>query len=145
MSLIFSKVVFIDDDAIQNYLNGYSIKKLFKPATIEMLSFTDSEEGFRCITESCMDKNNPVAIFLDINMPVLSGWDILEKLDEMPPEDIEHLAIYLLSSSVDPADMKKATTIRSLTSFVVKPLNAKLNTIFADTLAHYKAASAVPR
>jgi len=60
-------------------------------------------------------------IFLDINMPGMSGWDFLEKLSELTVG--EHAYVVMVTSSINIADRKQAFTYQQVIDFVEKPLN----------------------
>ncbi len=73
---------------------------------------------------SVKDKENmPKIIFLDINMPVMNGWDFLEELNKVKHAFKELPGIYLLSSTVDPEDYTKAKKILLVKDFISKPLS----------------------
>ncbi len=73
----------------------------------------------------------PEIIFLDINMPVMNGWDFLEELDHINDSFIKMSRIYILSSTVDPEDYKRAKAFPAVVKFISKPLSKQ----FLDEIA----------
>ena len=76
----------------------------------------------------CFFKNyqgsEPVSLFLDLNMPGMSGWDFVKCFDEFD-ECLKRLVhIYIISSSIDPSDEARALANPNIISFVQKPLTA---------------------
>lgn len=65
----------------------------------------------------------PLIIFLDINMPVMNGWDFLEEFEKIKDDFQQLPRIYLLSSTVDPEDYKKAKKYSLVENFISKPLS----------------------
>jgi CheY-like chemotaxis protein len=64
----------------------------------------------------------PEVIFLDLNMPVMDGWDFLDEFRKLPaPVQVD---IYILSSSIDPADTTRAKQYAEVRDFLVKPLTS---------------------
>ena len=62
----------------------------------------------------------PQLIFLDLFMPEFSGWDFLDKYQNIPTTD--NTLLYVLSSSIDDADIEKARTYRMVTGYISKPV-----------------------
>lgn len=105
---------FIDDDVINNLLNERLLKKHFPE--ISCKTFSEAEKAFdELITNT---DQLPDALFLDINMPVMNGWDFL---DNMLSKNL-NLKVYMLTSSIDPKDQEKALGYHAVKDFISKPL-----------------------
>ena len=65
------------------------------------------------------DKN--FLVFLDLNMPVMSGWEFLKALEGKKAE--LNIEIHILTSSIDPGDQEHAAKFPLVSSFLVKPLD----------------------
>lgn len=115
------KFVLVDDDAISNMLSEIIIEDEFPKA--EIISFTDPKEGVHFFETAFSNLiSNKTFLFLDINMPLMSGWDFLEALKNKEIEMKNNIFIYMLSSSVNPDDLKKAKQNPNIVDFVEKPL-----------------------
>lgn len=68
----------------------------------------------------------PKIIFLDINMPVMNGWDFLEEFEKIKDRFASLPRIYLLSSTVDPEDYKRAKNFSLVKDFISKPLSKEV-------------------
>lgn len=64
----------------------------------------------------------PSVIFLDINMPVMNGWEFLENFSTIRHYFAEMPLIYVLSSTVDPEDSQRAESFGIVERFISKPL-----------------------
>ena len=56
-------------------------------------------------------------------MPHMDGWEVLEKIANVPGINFDHFAIFILSSSVAETDMKRAESIPHVTGYLQKPLS----------------------
>ncbi|WP_207493757.1 response regulator [Aridibaculum aurantiacum] len=68
-------------------------------------------------------KQFPEIIFLDINMPVMNGWDFLEEFEALKDMISPMPRIFILSSTVDPEDYKRAKSFTAVDNFISKPLS----------------------
>ncbi|MFD2586583.1 response regulator [Croceitalea marina] len=70
-------------------------------------------------------KNLPEIIFLDINMPIMNGWDFLEEFTKIPNLNKDKVQLYIVSSSVDPFDLQRAKQFELVYKYILKPILPK--------------------
>lgn len=114
----------IDDDEVYVHL----IKKIIKLKKLsdELLVFTNGQEAinyFKTFKEVTEDSCFPEIILLDLNMPVMDGWDFLENYNSMCLSKELKTMLYVVSSSIDPYEMEKARSLESVTDYLVKPVS----------------------
>jgi len=63
-----------------------------------------------------------IALFIDVNMPTMSGWEFLEYFEGLDDRVKSAIQIYILSSSVDERDLERALGNENVKAFLVKPL-----------------------
>ena len=64
----------------------------------------------------------PDILFLDLNMPIANGWKFLDEFAALEGKLDKEMDIYILSSSIDPEDHKKAESYSYVRQFISKPL-----------------------
>ena len=113
--------IVIDDDYINNVICQMIIQNELQATRIDI--FTTPQQGLDFINAkySSPQSNNAV-LFLDINMPALNGWDILELLRNSSEWVKRHLRTYMLSSSATPWDIQKAAADPLVSGYIEKPL-----------------------
>jgi CheY-like chemotaxis protein len=115
------KVLLIDDDKINNFLSTLIIKQS-KIAEVCKECF-NGQEAIDFLN-NINTETLPDVIFLDLNMPVLDGWQFLESFMLMEFHSL--IPIYILTSSNYDADMNKAKTYSVVKGYIVKPLKKEM-------------------
>ncbi len=118
--------VIIDDDSCHNIVCALSIKKALKPFNINITGFTNAAEGIQYLENHLSNSLQKTILLLDINMPVLSGWDALARIEAMPAAIKKNLVVYMLSSFVKASDKAKAFTFSCVNDCIEKPLSDHL-------------------
>lgn len=114
--------IIIDDDRINNSICRMLIGKIFKEVDIK--DFTIAQEGLEFMKKEYVKEDNKSAILLlDINMPIMSGWDFLVLFDELDENLKKKFNIYIVSSSIDYSDIEQAKSNRHVIGFLSKPLS----------------------
>ncbi len=99
--------IIVDDDPINNMLSTMAIETAIKEVSIR--AFEDPEAGLAFIQNNFVPDISPTILLLDLNMPTLTGWQFLEEYDKIDNLDKDDIKIFMLSSSLDPLDMRKST------------------------------------
>jgi CheY-like chemotaxis protein len=119
MAMCFKTCLLIDD----NYIDNFVTRKI-----IEGSNFAESIVVVRSATEAINSLRDglvkPDVIFLDVRMPLMSGFEFLDEYDKIGI-DKENIKIFMLSSSLDPLDLRKSTDNKYITQFIHKPLTQK--------------------
>ena len=120
-----NKIVLIDDDPINNFLNKSIISELVS-TDITVEDFLNPEDALEVlINQRNKDpKLLPDFIFLDINMPEMTGFEFLDLYIKNNLEK-EHTQVFILSSSLDPNDIQISKSYTIVKDFISKPLDAE--------------------
>ena len=129
------QIIFIDDDEINNLIGERIVNKTIVNK-LKLSSFVYADEGLSYIKSEALkiEENKLILIFLDINMPLLNGWQVLEQIELMGDILYNKLLIYMLSSSIDPNDRRKASENKLVREFIEKPLS---NNIILQIMKNY--------
>lgn len=119
------RIWIIDDDELFIMITRNNIRKSGIPVITE--DFKNGKDSLNVLKERVLSGENiPNIILLDLNMPLLDGWEFLDEFKHMPDESRRGIKIYICTSSIDPKDLKRAETISDVTSFLEKPVNTEV-------------------
>jgi len=109
----------IDDDDI----NIFIIKKIVEKTgyNVNMVSKANGLLAIEYLKETLGGALFPQLVLIDINMPVLNGWEFLDAYEEL--HVTQRVDMYMLSSSVYENDIEKAKTFAKVKGFISKPLS----------------------
>nr|WP_309756146.1 response regulator [Flavobacterium sp.] len=114
----------VDDDDIYQFTTSLLLKKT--DLVNKIIVFSNGLKAINFLKDEMGNKENiPDVLFLDINMPVMDGWEFLEEyllIKSMMPKTV---VIYMVSSSVNEKDVLKAKSIGALSGYMVKPISSQ--------------------
>ena len=117
-----SKVFIIDDDSIHQRIAQIMIEKhnLFD----SYKSYTDAQQALNFLRDHPKDTSAlPDVILLDLNMPVIDGWDFLDMFEQLNKDLKKKIRIFIVTSSVDEKDKLRSQTYSTVCGFISKPLS----------------------
>lgn len=126
MTQKISSILLIDDDQSTNFLHQIILQEHvgFKNVLI-----ADSGKKALTMIQDFADHQlaMPEIIFLDLNMPGVDGWDFLSEYKQICEEHhIQKSIIYILTTSINPDDFKRAEKIEEVSGFRNKPLTEEM-------------------
>ncbi|NVK28484.1 MAG: response regulator [Flavobacteriia bacterium] len=114
-------IYIIDDDDIYVYGMRRIIKGLNPELNVE--AFGNGQDALDQILRVLEgDGSLPEVILLDINMPILDGWQFLEEYLQIQDHRLKEIRIYMVSSSVDSSELSRAEGIPEIVEYVIKPM-----------------------
>lgn len=117
-----SRVFIIDDDPIHQRIAQIMISKhnLFD----EYFSYTEAQKALDFLKDHKKNVETlPDIILLDLNMPVVDGWDFLENFETLIKEFKKTIRVFIVSSSVDEKDVLRSKSYPTVKGFISKPLS----------------------
>jgi len=117
------EILLIDDDVTGAFLAKLLITRvgLFE----KVITFQNPVDALSFVQLNISDGKLPRVILLDINMPIMDGWEFLEALSPYQQQLQLQNTIYLLTSSIDVSDIRMAEKHPLVTDIIFKPLAAK--------------------
>jgi CheY-like chemotaxis protein len=125
MSRNLKCVMLVDDDQNDNFYHEREIKKCNPDIlVIEKNTGSDALEYLKANLDS--EDSLPNLIFLDINMPILNGWEFLDAYEKLDKKLQGGVIIIMLSTSGNIEDIEKARTYKCVADYLTKPLTREL-------------------
>jgi CheY-like chemotaxis protein len=115
------QVLLIDDDQVYLFAATKTIEATGLAGTVEVC--TNGLDALEYLNRIIVSSGKlPDIIFIDINMPVMDGWEFLEEYKTLSARINNNIRIYILSSSVDKNDIMRSKEYSSVIEYVVKPV-----------------------
>jgi CheY-like chemotaxis protein len=123
-------ILCVDDDPITLMLCKMVINKA--AFSKEIITAKNGEEAlnyFKTLNQQTPEspsKKEPQLIFLDLNMPVMGGWEFLETFNTKEYSDYNTINVIILSSTIDPDDLEKSKKYPMVLDFLSKPISKEI-------------------
>ncbi|MET3978424.1 CheY-like chemotaxis protein [Mucilaginibacter sp. UYP25] len=121
MPVHFNTCLLIDD----NYIDNFVTRKIIESANFadNIIVIQSAHDAINALREGSV---KPDAIFLDIRMPMMSGFEFLKEYEALNLDNKDAVKIFMLSSSLDPTDMNNSKSNKYVAQFVHKPLTREV-------------------
>lgn len=124
-------IILVDDESIDNRCHSRVLRRAGFEGTI--LTFAIAAEALDYLeSESAVPVD---MMFLDINMPLMDGFDFLERAHAKFGGAFDPSVVIMLTTSLDPADRARAAEFDVIKSYISKPLTAESYAAVLDDLA----------
>lgn len=118
-------ILLIDDDEAINFVHKRVINKY--DCTDKIVVVENGKQALDYLKSSIDGKSpSPEIIFLDINMPVMDGWEFLEEYQKLKKDQQGKVVLLMLTSSLNPDDLDRANKIKEVDGFRNKPLTSEM-------------------
>ncbi len=114
--MISPDIFYVEDDQDFAFILGHAIKEVREDLTMSVVE--DGRDAIHTLEKFVEERNRPKLILLDLNLPGLSGLDILKKIKEMP--FLRFTPVILFSTSDDPSDVKASYEFGA-NAYITKP------------------------
>ena len=120
MAICFKTCLLIDD----NYIDNFVTRKILEGGNFAetIIVVRSANDAINSLRDGLV---KPDVIFLDVRMPLMSGFEFLEAYDKIKIDNKNNIKIFMLSSSLDPLDLRKSTDNKYITQFIHKHLTQK--------------------
>jgi len=112
-------IFLVDDDKIYQFTAKKTLESMGVGENISV--YFDGQQAIQFIQNNLSEPENlPDVIFLDINMPVMDGWQFVDEFRKLNlPKKIR---LYMVSSSVDEADVQRSRQYAVIEDYIMKPV-----------------------
>ena len=118
-------ILIIDDDEVNNFICSKIIEE--ERIANKITATLGVNEALDFIQKGLNQETSlPDLILLDLNMPVLTGWDFLDSYQKMVPQLNKDIILVILSSSAFQDDINKAKQYKEVNAYKTKPITKQL-------------------
>lgn len=116
-------VTLVDDNAILRVIFSNMIKS-FPDFPLQINLFDNALDALNYFENKKKDRDTSSEImFVDINMPFMTGWEMMDKLEHYGPEFLSLMNIYIISSSTSRSDREQIQDYPFIDGYILKPID----------------------
>lgn len=116
-------LIIIDDEPIQHFIMERMLARYVSTVKDDITYSNNGVEVLAFLDENREDAAKlPDIIFLDLNMPIMNGWDFLESFKRFQQKIVKPIMIYVISSSIDPGDISRSKKYKAVKDYIIKPM-----------------------
>jgi CheY-like chemotaxis protein len=119
--------IVIDDSKLDCFIAERIIKNTGKSESIT--SFQQAVEALEYISNKPDDEQSHTIVLVDIQMPVMNGFQFVEAFEQLPAHITNQYTLYVITSSINENDFTRVHNFASVKQFLNKPLNSNSLTI----------------
>ncbi len=117
----FETVMIIDDNLVDLYIISRMITK--NNFGKNVLHYTEAQEAMKYLQENQDNISKlPQIIFVDIYMPLMSGFEFLEAYETLSTNLKNYCKTYIVSSTINNEDIARSSNNKNVVSFHIKPI-----------------------
>lgn len=117
-------ILLIDDDETFRFIFKVYLEQMGLP--IRVVETENGNDGIAALISLIEAKESSISVFLDLNLPKMDGWDILEEMDKSKTITKDNVSLYMLSSSVNPREIERAESHNLVRKFIQKPITTEI-------------------
>ena len=114
--------IVIDDSKLDCFIAEKVIKNTGRCESVT--SFLSAREALEHISANTVSSHYPIIVLVDIQMPVMNGFEFVEAFEKLPYHITKNYNIYVISSSINDNDLTKIPKYPSVIQFINKPLTS---------------------
>lgn len=116
-------IYIVDNDPIYQLVIKKLLHKLQPEAILH--SFMDGNDAWENLKKNS-EEQIPSIILLDLDMPLIDGWDFMELFDQWNHPQKHQISIYIVSSSIAKEDIDKSKKMSFVKDYITKPISANI-------------------
>ena len=124
--------IIVDDSKLDCFIAEKIIRNTGRAG--EVKSFTAAKEGLDHIKSTPVSANTRTVVLVDIQMPIMNGFDFVEAFETLPQQQRNNYTIYMLSSSINENDLNRVHNYSSIKQFLNKPLTSNMLSTLLEML-----------
>jgi CheY-like chemotaxis protein len=112
----------IDDSKLDCFIAEKIIRNTGKCESIR--SFLQAKDALEYISNAQPEEHTHTILLVDIQMPIMNGFEFVEAFEKLPDSVTENYTIYIISSSINETDLNKVHNYKTVKQFLNKPLTS---------------------